>query len=72
MMAATSSACASVMVVAKLFQLFQPMGGVGASSGVGMVGPMSRTIAASGRSAGPLAMPGQAEAVRNLHLRSGR
>ena len=30
MMAAVSSACASLIVVAKLFQLFQPIGGVGA------------------------------------------
>ena len=31
MIVAVSSACASVMVVAKLFQLFQPIGGVCAS-----------------------------------------
>ena len=34
MMRAVSSACRSVIVVAKLFQLFQPIGGVGARSGM--------------------------------------
>ena len=33
MICAVSIACASVMVTAKLFQLFHPMGGVGARSG---------------------------------------
>ena len=35
MIAAVSSACASVMVVANEFQLFQPMGGVAASTIMG-------------------------------------
>src|SRR3546814_6771854 len=57
MMRATSSAWASVIVVAKLFQLFQPIGGVGASSGplpAGVTAPRWRGHSAANAAAPPM------------------
>src|SRR3954447_11316915 len=45
-MRATSSACVSVIVVAKEFQLFHPIGGRGASNGL-VVAPIAGAPAAS-------------------------
>ncbi len=46
MIAALASACSSVMVVAKEFQLFQPIGGVGASgSGLPLLASVEVAVA---------------------------
>src|SRR5262249_39413897 len=64
MIAAVASASASVMVVAKLFQLFHPIGGVGASSA------SAPPPADQGNSAPPAAAPPSASRLRRLILAS--